>query len=80
MPYQGIVEVKTKTAEAWEVLGWTSRTESWGTAARLLPILQCLPDTERWFPHGKWGTLQALKQQIDENARAEAARYIEEGK
>lgn len=39
------------------------------TAAATLLLLKAAPDNPEWFPKGKWATLQAMEQKLEEKAK-----------
>ncbi len=74
-----IISISAETAEAWSRWGAGTVVEHM-SVHNLLPILMLaryMPDTAENFPKGKWGTLQALQEQVDYWAVRQAAQYKE---
>lgn len=55
-------------------LGDFSKVETPERMAWVVLVLRALPDAPGRFPHGKWGTIQAIETQLIECAATEAER------
>lgn len=72
--HRDTVELLPRTAEALNgLVCHVGRVNvSMESMAWLALFARNLPDTERYFPHGKWATIQHLQNQLERAATATA--------
>jgi len=71
------VELLPSTADALntlDVFGYIGRVNlDLPRIAWMMLVLRELPEEKRFFPHGKWATIQRIEEQLQYSAKAKAA-------